>query len=41
VPQLEFVYDASVERGVRLSHLIDEAVEADAARPTKDVDVTD
>ncbi|PWT76182.1 MAG: ribosome-binding factor A, partial [Proteobacteria bacterium] len=26
VPQLEFVYDPSIERGVRLSHLIDEAV---------------
>jgi ribosome-binding factor A len=28
VPQLQFLYDASVERGVRLSHLIDEAVAA-------------
>jgi ribosome-binding factor A len=28
VPQLEFKYDASVERGVRLSRLIDEAVGA-------------
>ena len=26
VPQLHFEYDASVERGIRLSHLIDEAV---------------
>lgn len=26
VPQLQFIYDASIERGVRLSHLIDEAV---------------
>jgi ribosome-binding factor A len=26
VPQLHFVYDVSVERGVRLSNLIDEAV---------------
>ena len=26
VPQLDFKYDTSVERGVRLSHLIDEAV---------------
>ena len=25
VPQLHFVYDGSVERGARLSHLIDEA----------------
>ena len=30
VPQLQFVYDASVERGVRLSHLIDTAVADDA-----------
>ena len=29
VPQLQFLYDASVERGVRLSHLIDEAVASD------------
>ena len=29
VPQLHFVYDVSVERGVRLSHLIDEAVAED------------
>lgn len=26
IPQLQFVYDESVERGVRLSRLIDEAV---------------
>jgi ribosome-binding factor A len=29
IPQLEFSYDASVERGVRLSRLIDEAVASD------------
>lgn len=29
LPELHFVYDASVERGDRLSRLIDEAVEAD------------
>jgi ribosome-binding factor A len=29
VPQLDFKYDTSVERGVRLSHLIDEAVGRD------------
>jgi len=29
VPQLQFLYDASVERGVRLSHLIDVAVASD------------
>jgi ribosome-binding factor A len=32
VPQLEFVYDASVERGARLSQLIDAAVADDARR---------
>jgi len=26
IPQLHFIYDESVERGVRLAHLIDEAV---------------
>lgn len=29
VPQLQFVYDESVERGIRLSQLIDKAVEQD------------
>ena len=29
VPQLRFVYDASVERGMRVSHLIDTAVADD------------
>jgi ribosome-binding factor A len=29
IPQLDFKYDTSVERGVRLSHLIDEAVASD------------
>jgi ribosome-binding factor A len=33
VPQLRFVYDSSVERGSRLSRLIREAVESDAAHP--------
>jgi ribosome-binding factor A len=28
IPELHFVYDASVERGVRLSKLIDEAVQS-------------
>jgi ribosome-binding factor A len=31
-PELHFVYDESVEAGIRLTHLIDEAVAADAAR---------
>ena len=31
VPQLRFDYDISVERGVRLSKLIDEAVSSDSA----------
>ena len=30
IPRLHFVYDASVERGARLSKLIDEALAADA-----------
>ena len=30
-PQLHFVYDASVERGARLSQLIDQAVASDQA----------
>lgn len=32
LPELHFVYDESVERGVRLSRLIDEAVGADRKR---------
>lgn len=31
VPELQFVYDESVERGARLSRLIDEAVKQDDA----------
>ena len=34
VPTLDFKYDASVERGVKLSRLIDEAVASD--KPPKD-----
>jgi ribosome-binding factor A len=34
IPRLNFEYDVSVERGVRLSRLIDEAVSADANRST-------
>jgi ribosome-binding factor A len=36
-PELQFVYDESVESGIRLSHLIDEAVASDAAlaRPAR------
>jgi ribosome-binding factor A len=29
IPELHFVFDASVERGTRLSHLIDEAIASD------------
>ncbi|MFN4148288.1 MAG: 30S ribosome-binding factor RbfA [Rhodocyclaceae bacterium] len=29
IPELTFVFDASVERGMRLSHLIDEVIEAE------------
>ncbi len=35
MPQLHFVYDASVERGSRLSQLIDEAVASDRQLDTK------
>jgi len=35
IPQLDFKYDASVERGVRLSHLIDEAVASDPKPPSE------
>jgi ribosome-binding factor A len=34
IPRLNFEYDVSVERGVRLSRLIDEAVSAGADRST-------
>jgi ribosome-binding factor A len=33
IPQLHFLYDASVERGARLSQLIDEAIASDAQHP--------
>ena len=33
IPQLAFRYDASVERGIRLSHLIDEAVGGSKPEP--------
>jgi len=32
IPELTFVFDASVERGSRLSHLIDEVAAADVKR---------
>lgn len=32
-PQLHFVFDASVQRGSRLSQLIDEAISSDAQHP--------
>lgn len=35
VPHLQFRYDASVERGMRISQLIDTAVAEDAARGRK------
>jgi ribosome-binding factor A len=36
VPQLHFVYDASIDRGMRLSKLIDEALAPEApAKPAK------
>jgi ribosome-binding factor A len=36
VPHLEFAYDPSVERGIRLSQLIDQAIAQDQARPHDD-----
>jgi ribosome-binding factor A len=36
VPQLEFKYDASVERGLKLSRLIDEAVASDPKNPPEE-----
>ncbi len=33
LPELHFVHDASVERGDRLSRLIDEAVQSDLKKP--------
>lgn len=36
VPQLKFVYDDSIETGMRLSHLIDEAIAEDAKHPKTD-----
>jgi ribosome-binding factor A len=36
VPQLDFKYDTSVERGVKLSRLIDEAVASDPKPPPAD-----
>lgn len=36
IPELHFVFDASVERGSRLSHLIDEVIEADRAVEKRD-----
>ena len=41
VPGLSFLYDESVERGVRLSHLIDEAVEEDRRHHQDDPGDTD
>ena len=35
IPQLQFKYDASVERGARLSQLIDAAVATDSERSAK------
>ncbi len=36
MPQLHFIYDTSVENGVRLSQLIDEAVASDKAHQRED-----
>ena len=36
IPQLTFKYDASIERGMKLSRLIDEAVGSASSKPTKE-----
>jgi len=36
IPELHFVFDVSVERGSRLSHLIDTVIEADRAAAVPD-----
>ena len=36
IPQLHFIYDESIERGVRLSQLIDEAVASDRSEKETD-----
>jgi len=36
VPKLTFAYDESIERGARISHLIDQAVAEDRLRPHDD-----
>ena len=41
VPQLHFVYDESVERGTRLSKLIDDSVKEDQAHAAKHADIAD
>lgn len=35
IPQLHFIYDESIERGIRLSQLIDRAVSTDASGKKK------
>ena len=34
IPQLHFVHDESVERGARLSSLIEDAIESDTSKPS-------
>lgn len=36
IPQLHFVFDSSVERGVQLSHLIEEAVALEVGKPAQE-----
>ena len=36
IPQLTFKYDASIERGMKLSRLIDEAVGSASSKPPKE-----
>ena len=39
IPQLHFIYDESVERGIHLSKLIDEAITQDKSHPVDGGDV--
>lgn len=40
VPQLHFIYDASIDRGMRLSQLIDEALSPSQENPSSDDETT-
>jgi ribosome-binding factor A len=40
-PQLHFIYDESIERGMHMSRLIDQVAEEDAKRDTGDAEVSE